>query len=193
MNGEEMAGLAGGQGWEMTARIRRAHLALALAATMVAAPAWPQSRGEWVADRRSGCKVWSPNPLPGESIAWSGDCRDELATGRGVLQWFQADKPLSRCDCELAGGKIGERAVVAYTDGSRYDGQFRDNRFHGHGIVQYANGMRYDGEFRDGLPNGYGTFTGNGQTFAGNWTRGCFSQGDMHISVVKTPEECGFR
>jgi len=170
-----------------------ARLGLIIVATVVASPALPQSKGGWVADPKNGCKVWSSNPLLNESISWSGDCRDGLATGRGVLQWLQAEKPLSRCDCEMADGKLTGRTVVHYTNGNRYEGEFRDNRYDGHGTVQYANGMRYEGEFHDGLPNGHGTFTGNGLTFAGNWTKGCFSQGDVDIWVVTTKEACGFK
>lgn len=168
-------------------------LAVVLMAVAVASTAVAQPKGEWIADPRSGCKVWSPNPQSSESISWSGECRDGLATGRGVLQWLQAERPLSRTECEMTGGKITGRTVVHYSNGNRYEGEFRDNRYSGHGTVQYANGMRYDGEFRDGLPAGHGTFTGNGKTFAGNWTKGCFNQGDVYIWVVTTKEACGFK
>jgi hypothetical protein len=162
-------------------------------AMAVAFPAFGQPKGEWVNDAKTGCRVWTSVPQLDYGISWSGDCRDGLATGRGVLQWFQAQKLMSETDCEMAEGKIIGRTVVRYTNGNRYDGEFRDNRMHGHGIVQYANGMTYDGEFRDGLPNGHGTFTGDGKIFSGTWTNGCFSQGDVHIAVVKTLEACGFR
>ena len=168
-------------------------LAVVVVAIAVAAPTVAQPKGEWITDAKSGCKVWTSVPQLDYGISWSGSCRDGLATGRGVLQWFQAEKKLSQTDCEMVDGKITGRTVVYYTDGSRYEGEFQDNRYHGHGSLQYANGMRYDGEFHDGLPNGYGTFTGNGRTFAGDWNKGCFSRGDINIAVVKTLEACGFR
>lgn len=168
-------------------------LAIVVMAIAVASSAFAQPRGEWIADRGTGCKVWSPNPLPGESVSWSGECRDGLATGRGVLQWLQAERPLSRTECEMSEGKITGRTVVHYTNGNRYEGEVRDNRYSGQGSVQYANGMRYDGAFREGLPNGPGTFTGNGETIAGTWTKGCLSQGDIQIWVVTTKEACGFK
>jgi hypothetical protein len=167
-------------------------LAVILVAVAGAAPAFAQ-KGEWITDAKSGCRVWTSVPQLDYWISWSGECRNGLATGRGQLQWFQAEKLLSRTDCEMAEGKITGRTIVYYTNGNRYEGEFQDNRYHGHGTVQYANGMRFEGEFRDGLPNGNGTFIGNGQTFTGNWTKGCFSQGDVHIWVVTTQAACGFK
>jgi len=138
-------------------------------------PAFAQpKKGEWITDAKSGCKVWTSVPQLDYGISWSGNCRDGLATGRGVLQWFQAGKQLSHADCEMAEARSRVRTVVHYTNVNRYEGKFRDNRYHGHGALQYVNGMHYDGEFRHGLPNGHGTFTGNGETFAGNWNKGCF-------------------
>jgi len=42
---------------------------------------------EWIADKR-GCKVANPFPRAGESITWSGPCKNGFADGQGILQWF---------------------------------------------------------------------------------------------------------
>src|ERR1017187_9422766 len=41
----------------------------------------------WIADK-SGCKVANPFPQPGESITWSGQCKNGVADGEGLLEWY---------------------------------------------------------------------------------------------------------
>ena len=41
----------------------------------------------WIADNKTGCKVWNSNPQANESIEWTGGCVDGYADGYGILQW----------------------------------------------------------------------------------------------------------
>jgi hypothetical protein len=50
-------------------------------------------------------------------------------------------------------------AVYSYPDGSRYVGEFRDNKRNGQGTLTFANGDKYVGEWSDGKENGQGTYT----------------------------------
>lgn len=125
----------------------------------------------WIADARTGCKVWNSYPEPNETISWSGACANGLAQGSGVLQWFASGKP-----------------------GSKYSGDYSDGKMYGRGIVTFANGNRYDGEWRDNKAHGQGTKTEtNGQVYAGVWSKGCFRQGDRWIVVNATVKECGVK
>ena len=72
-----------------------------LAALMAAAAlltgrvqAAPDEDSGWIADKR-GCKVANPFPRPGESITWSGECKNGFAQGSGVLQWY-SERPGGR-------------------------------------------------------------------------------------------------
>lgn len=38
---------------------------------------------------KEGCGVVNPHPLEGESITWTGGCRDGYAEGEGVLEWLR--------------------------------------------------------------------------------------------------------
>ncbi len=80
----------------------------------------------WIADATTGCKVWDPAPQAGESIRWSGPCKEGLADGEGTLQWFVHGKP-----------------------GDRYAGAYRHGKRNGYGVVTYANGETVKGTWSD--------------------------------------------
>jgi hypothetical protein len=193
-----------------------ARLALAVAAILVQSSVVAQPTGDWIADPKTGCKVWNPYPGPGQSIAWTGDCTDGLAQGRGTLQWFKDGKPGERDEGEFNGGKQDGRGVRVFTNGARYEGDFKngkregygvevyagggryegrwkDNIFEGHGVAALANGNRFEGEFQDGKPNGHGTYKTKDGTVSGNWTDGCFSEGGVQATFMATKATCGFK
>ena len=105
----------------------------------------PPSPPGWIADGRTGCKVWNAGPQPGEAVTWSGGCVAGLAQGSGTLQWFK--------DGKAAG---------------HYEGQYRAGKQNGKGTFYFASGNRYEGEWKDGKPDGIGTKTNvDGQVFSG--------------------------
>ena len=57
------------------------------ACLMLAAPI--AHAGAWLADVKSGCQVWDPNPQLDETVIWSGACTKERAEGFGAAQWFK--------------------------------------------------------------------------------------------------------
>ena len=115
----------------------------------------------WIADARTGCRVWNPTPQPDPktTIGWSGACANGRAQGHGVLQWFVAGEPDQRFEGELRDGKENGRGVLTFTDGSRYEGEYRDGKFNGRGVYAYADGGRYEGEYLDGKAHGRGVFS----------------------------------
>lgn len=63
--------------------------------------------------------------------------------------------------------------TLAYIDGSRYEGLFRDGKPNGQGVFFYPNGDRHSGAFRHGVPHGAGTLRlANGQLTEGHWLDG---------------------
>lgn len=48
-------------------------------------------------------------------------------------------------------------AILKCANGTRYEGEWKDNRFDGVGILVLPTGLSYQGEFREGLKNGKGT------------------------------------
>ncbi|MCP3930323.1 MAG: peptidase C14 caspase catalytic subunit p20 [Bacteroidetes bacterium] len=70
-------------------------------------------------------------------------------------------------DCENGEG------VFAYPDGSKYEGQFREETINGSGIFQYANGEKHQGAFREGYAHGEGIrFYPDGEQRSGIWEDG---------------------
>lgn len=63
-----------------------------------------------------------------------------------------------------------EVAVVSFSNGDRYEGQFRDGLFDGWGVYHYANGDRYEGEFANDMKVGRGTMAfAGGDRFTGEF------------------------
>jgi hypothetical protein len=193
-----------------------ARLTLVIAALSVVPPVFAQPSGDWIADQKTGCKVWDPYRSPSQSITWSGDCANGLAQGRGTLQWLNEGKPGERDEGEFKDGKQHGRGVRAFTNGARYEGDFRNGKREGHGIEEYGNGSRYEGEWKDntfeghgvatltngnrfegefhaGKPNGQGSYKAKNGIVSGNWTNGCFKDGDVEATFMATKAMCGFK
>lgn len=145
-------------------------LALSLAG---AGSAFAQTKPGWIADKESSCKAWNPNPLPDESIRWSGGCVDGLADGWGTLQWYRAGKPGDRYEGEYHRGRMEGRGILTWENGDRYDGEYSANIQQGRGVFTFASGARYSGEFKNDRYSGHGLFTFT----SGNRYEGAFASG----------------
>ena len=93
-------------------------------------------------------------------------------------------------------GKGEERVSVKWEDGSSYEGDLLDGKFHGQGVYVWPNGDKFSGIWKNGkkdgngcfsrpngfvfiglfsddVPNGKGFYIGpDGTTFSGNWKGG---------------------
>ena len=80
---------------------------------------------------------------------------------------------------------------IVLPDGSVYDGEFQDGKFHGLGRFTSPDGSLYEGQFQDGKFHGEGTFTPpkeKGTSYEATWENGKFVS--LHIgSSVRTEEE----
>jgi len=130
-------------------------------------PKPPPPAAGWIADARTGCRVWNATPKANQTVTWSGPCQNRIAQGRGVVQWFENDHTADRYDGELVAGK-----------------------FDGRGVYVAADGYRYDGAWRNGIANGTGELTTKSGKFAGSWTDGCFRDGIRRAWVGVAPSSC---
>ena len=54
--------------------------------------------------------------------------------------------------------------------GSKYVGEWAEDKRHGRGTFNYTDGRKYVGEFKEGVRHGRGTFTGtDGQKYVGGY------------------------
>jgi hypothetical protein len=141
----------------------------------------------WIADAKTGCRVWISHPAHNESISWTGDgwptdCPDGVAQGHGVLQRFRDGELYSSFKGLLRDGKLNNVGATTYANGNRYEGWYSDNRENGWGTYTFAGGNRYVGTWRDGKANGLGVMTRqDGATFEGVW-----EDGKLHDLVAVT-------
>jgi hypothetical protein len=153
--------------------------AIAIAAAIVIA-AEPAVAGAWVADAKSGCQVWNPNPQLDETVTWSGSCANGRADGRGTAQWVKGGATSETDDGEWREGHQTGKGTQSWATG-RYEGELMDSEPNGHGVLTMQK-LRYEGNFRNGKPNGNGTLTTGGESVQGLWKDGCL-QGARKASV----------
>lgn len=104
----------------------------------------------WLVDDRSGCGAYDYNAGPGDSIRWSGDCRDGRAEGEGTLTLFSHGRVIERLAGRFSEGSLEDGDVrISWSDGSRYEGGQKDGAFEGYGVLVAADRKRYDGIWQD--------------------------------------------
>jgi hypothetical protein len=81
----------------------------------------------WITATNQPCKIWNPEPQPNESVTWSGQCVDGLASGKGVLRWTEDGKPDIEFDGTYARGKRNGAGVLVTPDGHRIVGEWVDD------------------------------------------------------------------
>ena len=170
-----------------TAPLAKVLIASALWLSLSAAYGQPQA-GDFVADVKSGCKVWNPHPQSNETVNWSGNCVNGLAQGRGNLQWLNNSKPYEKDQGEWNEGRQSGRGTQDWGSG-RYDGELVNGEPQGRGVLTLRS-ARYEGEFRDGKPNGTGTVTGLEGVFNGNWKNGCLVGDKRKIAFGVSSSTC---
>ena len=70
------------------------------------------------------------------------------------------------------------RGKYIYPHGGKYEGDWRNGKYHGQGTLTYPEGDEYVGEFKDGEYHGQGTWTQSwGSKSVGEWKDGIFWNG----------------
>lgn len=85
----------------------------------------------WMADQNTMCKVWITDTEKIDKIAWTGECRNNIAEGRGILKGYL-------------------KKSSKYIEYFSYEGQVHNGRAHGEGVLRWHTGDRFEGEFRNG-------------------------------------------
>ncbi|HAS81285.1 MAG TPA: hypothetical protein DCS43_01050 [Verrucomicrobia bacterium] len=132
------------------ASYRTVLIALTAATLTVGSSATARNDGAAWLDAAGGqnIKIWTPVPVPGESVRWAGSA--ESATGPGLAVWTVGADDTEQAAGEWKDGKLNGYAVWQHLDGTRYEGQWQDGLRHGFGIYTWPNGIRFCGEYEQG-------------------------------------------
>ncbi len=168
--------------------LRTSALAAAAASALLLATAAAALAGTWTADTKTGCKVWNPHPSAGETVSWTGPCKDGFAGGKGALDWLKGGNSIEHDEGEWRSGRQAGYGTQTWP-GGEYKGEFWDSMPHGKGVLSFG-GARYDGAFLNGRPNGRGALTNVAGTFEGTWSEGCFNDGRRRTAIGVSVESC---
>ena len=138
--------------------VRKAVLCLWLTSGAVAGA---EVKGIWLKDPITGAAVWNSDPRPGEAIGWSGGILDEKASGPGVLTWIEDGRIVGRFAGTMVAGKAEGRGKVDFEidEGfAHYEGDFSGSRMHGTGVLVLSDGSRAEGDFRNDNLEGFVNF-----------------------------------
>lgn len=148
--------------------------------------------GEFLADVRTGCKIWYPKQESRLIVSWNGACENGLAYGPGLAMVLRSGEPFSTLKGTFREGKLNGRGSM-----DAYTGDWRDGLREGRGTQNWCTfkGCRkYVGAWKDDRPNGEGTYTEPEQKepWTGTWRNGCFDDGKRRMALEKTSADCGF-
>ncbi|MCY3598232.1 MAG: hypothetical protein OXG71_12445, partial [Rhodospirillales bacterium] len=130
----------------------RAALSEALASAGVSGET-ESSGPNWIMAENQPCRLYNPNPMPDETVTWSGGCVDGKAHGEGRREW-RTPKGVSVYVGPLRAGTPHGRGVLTGAGGNHYEGDFVDGELAGQGVFTWPDGDRYEGDFVDGKPHG---------------------------------------
>uniref|UniRef100_A0A6B2LEX9 MORN repeat-containing protein 5 n=1 Tax=Arcella intermedia TaxID=1963864 RepID=A0A6B2LEX9_9EUKA len=92
-----------------------------------------------------------------------------MFSGNGVLE-----TPMGVYEGDFENNMRSGKGIMKYTDGSTYDGLWKDDKFHGKGTHTTSVGT-YVGDFVKGQREGEGTFTFGNIFYDGSWKEGKFN------------------
>jgi hypothetical protein len=104
--------------------------------------------------------------------------------GTGTLEYSNGDK----YEGEFKDSKFEGEGSYTFANGDNYKGAFAGDKFNGKGTYTFANGDLYEGDFKDDLYDGKGKLKTKAATYQGD-----FKAGKMHgKGVLKQPDGDSF-
>jgi len=130
-----------------------------------------EEKGGWIqSTNRKKCKIWNPNPIPNESITWTGKCESGYAQGTGIMTWFKNGKENGMYEGVLLNGVMDGVGKYSFPNGNIYDGEWVKGKRTGKGTFYWPNGDYYVGDFIENKRTGKGvTYLKDGRIKVGGW------------------------
>ena len=97
-------------------------------------------------ENRPGCYLWTPSPLPEETVAWSGACVEGKASGRGKTAWRWREDGAWKTFGGTGEYREGRAAADGhwlhhYSDGQTWEGPKRRGQLHGLWVRRGSGGL----------------------------------------------------
>jgi len=109
----------------------------------------------------------------GLSTVHAGCEKGDCTNGPGLYAWPDG----SNYNGNFLNGKFHGQGTYSWTDGKKYTGGFKNDKRHGLGTYTWPNGAGYKGEWESGKKAGYGIYTFvDGRKSIGIWENGTLSQ-----------------
>lgn len=139
-----------------------------LNASAQTSPSPKNQSGTWLRD--GDCALFSAGAGPGDSVNWTGQCRDGFAEGLGTAT-FTHDGQSQSFTAYFVHGVIPDGHIITrWGQGWSYDGEAMDGRFNGWGTLTTNTADRFEGYWTDGQMNGFGVLhRANGEIYTGDW------------------------
>ena len=120
---------------------------------------------------------------------WSGF--DNIKHGQGTLIYCDGTK----YEGEFKDDNRHGQGTIIDSNGNKYEGEWKDNKIHGQGTIIDSKGPKYEGEFFDGKRHGHGTLTySDGSKYKGEWKDNkIHGQGTTINSILDTKYEGEFK
>ena len=89
------------------------------------------------------------------SVSWSGCVQGNCANGQGVYTWPDGSKYVGQWKDDKRNGQ----GTLTLSSGEKYVGQWKDDKRNGQGTNTWPSGQKYVGQYKDDKKNGQGTHT----------------------------------
>jgi len=118
----------------------------------------------------------------GLSTVHAGCEKGDCTNGPGLYGWPDG----SNYNGNFSNGKFHGQGTYSWVDGKKYTGGFKNDKRHGLGTYTWPNGSSYKGEWENGKKAGYGIYTfPSGKKSIGIWENGTLSQEMEAAEVTK--------
>ena len=128
--------------------------------------------GRWICDggsHKGSPWVVFPAASDGEYTVWFGTDKEGEKIDSTLRIHVQSPSPIRHID---ESRNQYHQISKTFEDGSSYEGELLNYKFHGTGTYFFANGDKYKGSWNDGQKHGYGVYSFvNGDMYDGEWVR----------------------